>query len=242
MKGLSGSNSVVECDLAKVEVAGSNPVSRSRFYADLLIGDFWTVPVLVPVRAGTPPRIPPELDVLFSTNVQALALLAFVAACFIISPGAAPSSAPAITASPLKGGLFVGLVLSLQAIVVTYDGWYGAIYFMEEDKNPAANLPRSSISAVLACIAIFLLVNLALFHIMPLKQISASQMPVADAATALFGFRGRQLVLVISLITAVSTINATLLVTPRILFAMARDGFMPKWVTPVNRGGTPTVA
>ena len=28
---LSGSNSVVECDLAKVEVAGSNPVSRSNF-------------------------------------------------------------------------------------------------------------------------------------------------------------------------------------------------------------------
>ena len=30
MKGLSGSNSAVECDLAKVEVAGSNPVSRSN--------------------------------------------------------------------------------------------------------------------------------------------------------------------------------------------------------------------
>ena len=27
----SGNNSVVECDLAKVEVAGSNPVSRSKF-------------------------------------------------------------------------------------------------------------------------------------------------------------------------------------------------------------------
>ena len=27
----SGSNSAVECDLAKVEVAGSNPVSRSRY-------------------------------------------------------------------------------------------------------------------------------------------------------------------------------------------------------------------
>jgi hypothetical protein len=26
----SGNNSVVECDLAKVEVAGSNPVSRSN--------------------------------------------------------------------------------------------------------------------------------------------------------------------------------------------------------------------
>ena len=30
IKKSSGSNSVVECDLAKVEVAGSNPVSRSR--------------------------------------------------------------------------------------------------------------------------------------------------------------------------------------------------------------------
>ena len=28
----SGNNSVVECDLAKVEVAGSNPVSRSKLY------------------------------------------------------------------------------------------------------------------------------------------------------------------------------------------------------------------
>jgi hypothetical protein len=27
---MSGNNSVVECNLAKVEVAGSNPVSRSK--------------------------------------------------------------------------------------------------------------------------------------------------------------------------------------------------------------------
>jgi hypothetical protein len=31
--GEGGNNSVVECDLAKVEVAGSNPVSRSKFVA-----------------------------------------------------------------------------------------------------------------------------------------------------------------------------------------------------------------
>ncbi len=31
-----GSNSVVECDLAKVEVAGSNPVSRSKIHRQAL--------------------------------------------------------------------------------------------------------------------------------------------------------------------------------------------------------------
>ena len=30
--GSGGNNSVVECDLAKVEVAGSNPVSRSNTF------------------------------------------------------------------------------------------------------------------------------------------------------------------------------------------------------------------
>jgi hypothetical protein len=30
--GSGGNNSVVECDLAKVEVAGSNPVSRSNIF------------------------------------------------------------------------------------------------------------------------------------------------------------------------------------------------------------------
>ena len=35
--GVSGNNSVVECDLAKVEVAGSNPVSRSIFLSRLAI-------------------------------------------------------------------------------------------------------------------------------------------------------------------------------------------------------------
>ena len=35
--GVSGNNSVVECDLAKVEVAGSNPVSRSIFLSSLAV-------------------------------------------------------------------------------------------------------------------------------------------------------------------------------------------------------------
>jgi APA family basic amino acid/polyamine antiporter len=174
--------------------------------------------------------------------VKALALLAFVIACFLISPHGATSNTAAATLPLIKSGFVPALVLSLQAIVVTYDGWYQAIYFMEEDKDPAINLPRSSIGGVFACIGIFLLVNLALFYVLPMSKLSASQMPVADAAMALWGGRGKQFVLLLSLITAISAINATLLSTPRILFAMARDGLMPRWVTSVNQGGTPTVA
>ena len=50
---LSGSNSAVECNLAKVEVAGSNPVSRSTFrpWAKLMIFFGWLALAATP-KAG----------------------------------------------------------------------------------------------------------------------------------------------------------------------------------------------
>jgi len=171
--------------------------------------------------------------------VKVLGLVGLVVACFVTSP--AGQTAPAAFALP-RGGLLLAVLLAMQSIVVTYDGWYGAIYFTEEDEDPAKNLPRSSMAGVLACIAIYLLVNFALLHALTLTHLAASQMPAVDAAMAIFGGRGKQVILVMSLVSAVSTINALLLVTPRILFGMSRDGLLPRAVTSVNRGGTPTIA
>lgn len=178
-----------------------------------------------------------------SSLAKALGLLAFVVACFVISPKAAPAEAASAAAFPAaSGGILLGLVLALQAVIVTYDGWYGAIYFVEEDENPSRNLPRSALGGALSCMVIFVLVNVALLHVMSVPQIAGSQVPAADAAMSLFGARGKQFILIISLITAVSTINATILISPRILFGMSRDALLPRWLTSVNRGGTPSTA
>ena len=179
-----------------------------------------------------------------SSLTKALALISFVVACFVVTPRAAPSSVvvpQSLPQIPLSG-LLVALIVALQPIVVSYDGWYGAIYFTEEDENPAKNLPRSSLLGVLACAAIFLLVNAALLHVLSIGRLAASQMPAADAAELIFGVHGRNMILLVSLVTAISAINASLMITPRILFAMARDGQMPGWITWVNSGGTPAGA
>jgi APA family basic amino acid/polyamine antiporter len=175
---------------------------------------------------------------------KALALIALVVVCFLVSPRAVSSTTVAsqsLTQLPPLG-LLIAIILALQPIIVSYDGWYGAIYFTEEDEDPARNLPRSSIIGVLACGAIFLLVNAALLHVLPIDKLGASQMPAADAAALIFGGYGRTVILVLSLVTAISTINASLMITPRILFAMARDGLMPGSITSINSGGTPTAA
>jgi APA family basic amino acid/polyamine antiporter len=127
-------------------------------------------------------------------------------------------------------------------VVVTYDGWYAPIYFAEEDQDPSRNLPRSMIGTALTCTAIYLLMNGALLHTLGMGRLEGSQLPAADAAMLVFGSYGRQFILLISVVGVLSTINAGLMLTPRILFSMARDGLLPQRMTTVNKGGTPAVA
>jgi len=174
---------------------------------------------------------------------KVLALVGFAVACFAISPssGAAASSVPASFPLP-RGGLLLAILIAFQPILVTYDGWYGAIYFMEEDEDPVRNLPRSCIGGVVACIAVYLLMNAALLHVLPTPRLAAAQVPAADAAMAIFGGHGKQVILIISMVSAIGGINAIILMMPRILFGMSRDGLLPRAVASVNRGGTPTTA
>ena len=113
--------------------------------------------------------------------VKALALLALVIAAFTISAKAGAASFLPSNLFVRPRSIFLGLMLALQGVVVTYDGWYAPIYFVEEDKDPAKNLPRSMIGTALCCIAIFLLVNAALFHVLHMDHLAASQMPTVDA-------------------------------------------------------------
>jgi APA family basic amino acid/polyamine antiporter len=53
---------------------------------------------------------------------------------------------------------------------------------------------------------------------------------------------GGMLVTVISLLTVLSLVNAILLITPRILLAIGRDGLFTAKAATVSAGGTPRVA
>ncbi len=73
-------------------------------------------------------------------------------------------------------------------------------------------------------------------------MLAASDLPAADAARVVLPRGGAQLVTVIALLTVLSLINAVLLMTPRILFAIGRDGFFTQKAASVSAGGTPRLA
>jgi amino acid transporter len=176
-----------------------------------------------------------------TTVVKFLAFLALVVACFAhaVSPSAhradfAMTSVPAAT--------FVGLVIALQSVAITYGGWQSALYFTEEDRDPVRNLPRSMIGGVLSVIVIYLLVNLALLSVLPVPVLARSTLPAADAAKVMFGGRGGELITLLSLVSLPPLVNAIMMIGTRILFAMGRDRLLWPRTAAVNSRGTPAVA
>ena len=179
-----------------------------------------------------------------SSFLKAVALLAFVVCCFVFGGQQHQTNTTQVAVAvptSISSGV-VAFVLAFQLVLGTYDGWYSAIYFSEENTNPARNLPRSMFGGIVAIIVIYLLVNLALLNVLPVSQLVTSNFAGADAMSAIFGTRSGQLVTMLALLSLIGIINAILMMAPRIMFALGRDGLFSDKAAGVNKGGTPVFA
>jgi APA family basic amino acid/polyamine antiporter len=176
--------------------------------------------------------------------VKAVAFLSLAAASFVLPAADPAASAAADSAALLYQGptLAIGAVLALQAVITTFDGWASPVYFAEEFSDPSRDLPRSLIGGVLAVLALYLLINAALLHVLPMPVLSQANLPAADAARSLLGQPGGQVISSVALVSLLGLINTVVMAAPRILFGLSRDQLMPATLSGVNPGGTPTAA
>ena len=175
----------------------------------------------------------------WTTAVKCLAFLALVVAAFTMGPGRVESQATPVAATSMT---WSGIVLALQAVVIAYGGWQSALYFTEEDRDPARHLPRAMIGGVAVVIVVYLLVNLALLAVLPLADLATSTLPGADAAEIVAGERGKQVITLLSVLSLLPLLNAILMIGTRILFGLGRDGLVFARTAAVNARGTPDVA
>lgn len=142
----------------------------------------------------------------------------------------------------MSAGLVVGFVKSLQMALGAYDGWYAICFFAEEDENPNRNIPRSLYTGALIVIAIYVLINMAFLHVLPASAMADSPLAASEVAKHVFGQKGSVIVTVIAVFSIIGILNAYLMIPPRILYGLSRDGFFIKSGTKVNVGGSPIVA
>ncbi len=174
--------------------------------------------------------------------LKALGFLALVAACFIWGGKISTTAISTVKIPSTISAVFFAFIIALQSIIFTYDGWYSAVYFTEEDKNPGKNLPLSALGGVLITITIYLLVNAGLLYVLPVSELAKSIAPATSAAIALFGTRGGQIITVLSIAALVSILNAVLLIATRIIYGLGRDKLFTAKISSVSKSGTPRPA
>ena len=172
--------------------------------------------------------------------LKVICFFALLVACFMYT-GVKLAPIPKDN-SLVQIGLLFGFFKSLQLIIGTYNGWNSVCFFAEENDDPSKNIPKSLFSGVLLVIAIYVLLNVAFFHVLPIETIAKSNLAAADVANVIFGKNGAIIVTVISIFSLISILNAFMMIPPRILYGLSRDGFFIEKGTAVNKGGTPIVA
>jgi len=175
---------------------------------------------------------------LVTSLLKAAAFLALIAAAFVLGGGG--GDAPMHPRA--EETLAVAFLLSLQGVIYTYDGWTGPVYFSEEIRAAGRNVPRSLIGGVIAVIVIYLLVNVAFLHVVPLSAFAGSDFAAGVVAGVLFGPNGDTLLRGLTILSMLSAVNANHLMASRTLFGLSRDGLFAGRGAAVNVGGTPTAA
>jgi len=114
--------------------------------------------------------------------------------------------------------------LAMSPILFSYLGWNASVYVGSEIRAPGRTIPRSLFLGLGLCSAIYLMVNAVYLFALPLDSLSGAGDTGTAAATALFGSVGGSLVAAFVLLSVLGTLSATIMVGPRIAYAMALDG------------------
>jgi basic amino acid/polyamine antiporter, APA family len=181
---------------------------------------------------------------LVTAAIKTFAFMIVVVACFLFGGHAHASSSAAVAATPPPSGwpFALAILLGLQAVFYTIDGWDGIIYFGEEVRNPGRDIPRAIFGSVATIMGIYLLINAAVLYVLPMSQIAGNKFVLGTAAEKIFGAYGDTIIRAIMVVSLLSCLNANQLFCTRTLYAMSCDGLFFRSFTRVNRGGTPTLS
>lgn len=164
------------------------------------------------------------------------AILAALVLVLFAHPGSAPAAPPVDAGSALT---LAGLALALRLIVGTYNGWQDIALYGEELTDPGRALPRAMFGGLIGIIALYLLVNLALLHVLSPAQMAGSTLAAADAAKVVMGSNAEVALTGFGVLSVAAITSLSLMGTSRVAYSLARGGMLPAALATVAPGGTP---
>jgi len=142
-----------------------------------------------------------------------------------------------------NGSLAAGFGAAMIGVLWAYEGWQYVTFSAGEAKDPQRTFPRAISIATFLLIVLYLMANLGYVRALGPAGVANSQRVAADAIGTILGPVAGAVVSALILVSIFSALNGLVLTTPRMYYAMARDGLFFQRVTSVHpRFGTPVFA
>jgi APA family basic amino acid/polyamine antiporter len=135
---------------------------------------------------------------------------------------------------PFAPNGFTGIHQGAAIVFFAYIGFDAISTAAEETKDPQRNLPIGILGGLAICTVIYVVVGAVLTGMVPYGDLGTQADPLAYALGQV-GYTGVSMAVALG---AAVSMTAVLLVfqygQPRIFFAMARDGLLPKWAAKLD--------
>ncbi len=139
--------------------------------------------------------------------------------------------------------MFGALAGGLVGAFFAFAGWWEVTRMTGEIADPKRNVPRTLILGIVGLSVIYISVSAVFTYLVPAAGVENDAAFAALAGKALFGETGGQLFAIIVCISVIGTLFAYQLVSPRVYYAMAKDGlFFRSFGELHSKFGTPHLA
>ncbi len=175
----------------------------------------------------------------FLTAIKIMSVVIVIGVAFF-APSGPPHAPDPIWPHALNGGVISAFLAALAAALWAYDGWEDLNLVGSEVENPQRNFPRAMFGGVTLVAAIYFLFSAACLKVLPFSAVASSPHIASDVVQHVAGPAAAAWITIAMIISALGTMNSSVLSGARPAYAMARDGIFfkiadgvhPKYRTP----------
>lgn len=177
-------------------------------------------------------------------KLLAIGALVFLGLIWVADPelsnAARLASTQSIDSAP---DLWSGLIRASLPVLFTYGGWQLISYIAPSVKDPGRTLPKAILLGMAGVMLVYLLVNAAFVKVLGMNALATLPNAPQELSVALLGEQGGRFLAAGMALSALGFLVATLITTPGVYQAMAKDRLFFRWAGAVHpKTGAPVGA
>lgn len=133
-----------------------------------------------------------------------------------------------IVSPSISNNQWNAFILCFVPVFFTYGGYQQTMNFGGDIEQPAHKLPKAISRGILVIMLLYLTVNFSYFHVLGLQGMSETKTLASDMIAHVFGSSAAKLVSLLMFFAIMTFVNVSILSNPRVYYAMAEDGVMPR--------------